>query len=148
MRIHEPAIHMSTFSGSTDIRERGRRNDVLWCCLDAIKAFSDVFAVIPVEELGYLPVTMTSWMSFVIRTVTNSLLLDDSDWNPPIVCKGLDLLTITQTLSDRHDEADRVAAGQEWRKKRRFADNNRPMLVVHGDKMRNLASFCMMTAAT
>lgn len=70
MYVHEPAICMWTFSGSTDIRETGEERRAL----DTAKAFFHVCAIIPVEELGYLPVTMTSWFIALCHMQGDKLL--------------------------------------------------------------------------
>ncbi|KAK3318186.1 hypothetical protein B0H66DRAFT_227245 [Apodospora peruviana] len=143
VRLYEPAIHMRPSpGGSSDIGERGRRLEALWCCLDAAKAFFDAYASIPAEEGAYLPLSTFSWLSFVVITATRFLFINDSDWNPQVVCKAIDFVGITHQLSELCDQADRVAMTQEAERKRKFIDDNRTVMSMHRDKLRWIGSWC------
>jgi hypothetical protein len=137
-RLYEPVIYMRPFSGYT---EGCSRTESLWCCLDAARSFFEAYHAIPVEELAYLPFSVYSQFSFSIVTTTRLLFLNDSDWNVQLARANLDFHKICSRLSDSCDQADRVAAAEEWRRNRKFIDDVRSVMASQRDRLRWIGSW-------
>ncbi|KAK3688243.1 hypothetical protein B0T22DRAFT_148598 [Podospora appendiculata] len=141
VRLYEPAIYMRASSLSGDYDSGARRSEALCCCLDAIKAFFESYAAIPLPELTYLPFPVYSHFTFSVVSATRLLFLSDSDWNRQLACRSLDFPTIIQSLSDRCEKADDWSVGEEWRRKRKFVDDARSVMAMHRDKLRWIGSW-------
>jgi hypothetical protein len=143
MRVYEPVIHMRPSAGSSDVTDGPQRTEPLWCCLEACKIFFGAYQAIPAVELPYLPFSGTSPLSLALVTVTRLLFLNDSDWDLQLARKHVDLCSIMERLSELCREADRCAAANEWRRKRKFVDEGRSTMLMGSEKVRWIRSWYM-----
>lgn len=141
MRLYEPVIYMRPSVNSSNVTDATRRTEALWCCLEACRMFFSAYQAIPAAELPYLPFSGTSHLSFSLVTVSRLLFLSDSDWDPQLARKHVDLCGIVEHLGAHFCEADQCAAADEWRRKRRFVDEGRSTMMVTSDKVRWIRSW-------
>ncbi|OIW28644.1 hypothetical protein CONLIGDRAFT_617558 [Coniochaeta ligniaria NRRL 30616] len=141
MRLYEPVIYMRTSLASNDVTDGARRTEGLWRCLEACRMFFNAYQAIPAAEVPYLPFSATCHLSFWIVTLSRLLFLSDSDWDLQLARKHVDLCDIVERLSEHFCEADRCAAADEWRRKRKFIDEGRSTMMVRSDKLRWIRSW-------
>ncbi|KAK3353399.1 hypothetical protein B0T25DRAFT_209795 [Lasiosphaeria hispida] len=141
LKLYEPATYMQPSSASSSFTEASWRTEALWSCLESAKAFFDAFSSIPAEELPYLPSPVFSHLSFAIVATSALFFLGDSDWDQAVVRRTIDFPNLVQRLSDRFDQADRVAAADGWKRKNKLVDDARPVMAMYRDKLRWIASW-------
>ncbi|KAB5513098.1 hypothetical protein GE09DRAFT_1267544, partial [Coniochaeta sp. 2T2.1] len=136
VRLYEPVKYTRSSLFSNGVTDGARRTEALWCCLDACRMSFDSFTSIPAADMGYLPFSGISQLSFSFVTASGLLFLNDTDWDLKMARNHVDLCAVVERLGEVYREADQYAAAQEWRKKRKYVDKGRSALAMSRDKMR------------
>ncbi|KAK3951534.1 hypothetical protein QBC32DRAFT_160940 [Pseudoneurospora amorphoporcata] len=145
-RLYEPVIYMASLSISS--LDGIRKSEAMWCCLDAVNATLKAYLGLPVADLNYLPFNTYCHMTFALITATRLVILQDLDWNNKLAGESLDFAGITQRLSDRCDQADKVAVSEERRRKRKYVTDTLSVMSMHRDKLRWIRSWYLSKIGT
>ena len=138
-RLYEPVIHMASLPASS--LDGIRKAEAMWCCLEAVKAAFEAYASYPVAELSYLPFDTYCHLKFSLLTATRLIVIQDPYWNNKLASESLDFAAVTQRLGDRCAEADSVAIAEEWRRKRKYVNENLSVISMQREKLRWIRSF-------
>lgn len=147
MRLYEPAVYMRPSSGSHDLQASSRRTEVLSSCLQSIKDFFAVYASVPLDSLGAMPLVPTAYMAFAVVTSSRILLLDDSDWKVSLARLNFDFGAVCQHLGERFEQADCLA--QSLGRRRKFdSDVDESVLAAYRAKIMWIRQWYQVKAST
>lgn len=89
-------------SGQTALSAPRPRLDGMWCCMEAVKAFLNVFMTLPVEAYPTVPFTVFGQFAYVFVIVVRAFSMHLEGWDAQALGNLIDFSAIMNDAADRY----------------------------------------------